>query len=150
MQPSTGFDLARLLGSIEPKAFFRDSWEKQPLAASRNDPAYYQSLFSRRDVDSVIAFTRPRFVDPDNLRPRNFVQGWLPDDEPFAGYYPDLPAVHRAFAQGKTLIIKSMQLRWPSVAALCRNLEAFFGCPVHTNLYLTPPGAGVRRPLRHP
>jgi hypothetical protein len=27
------------------------------------------------------------------------------------------------------------------VATLCRNLEAFFGCPVQTNLYLTPPGA---------
>jgi ribosomal protein L16 Arg81 hydroxylase len=92
-------------------------------------------------VDSVIAFTRPRFVDPDNLRPRNFVQGWQPDDEPFNGYYPDLPAVHRAFGQGKTLIIKAMQQRWPAIAAMCRRLEAFFGCPVHTNLYLTPPGA---------
>ncbi len=135
------FDLAKLLGSIEQEVFFRDFWEKQPLAVARNDPANYSGLFSPHDVDSVIAFTRPRFIDPDNFRPRNFVQGWLPDDEPFAGYYPDLPAVHRAFAQGKTLIIKSVQQRWPAVAAMCRSLEGFFGCPVHTNLYLTPPGA---------
>jgi ribosomal protein L16 Arg81 hydroxylase len=141
MNPSTEFDLATLLGSVEPEAFFRDCWEKQPLAVPRNDPSYYQGLFSRRDVDRVVAFTRPRFIDPDTLRPRNFVQGWLPDDEPFAGYYPDLQAVRRAFAQGKTLIIKAMQHRWPAVALLCRNLEAFFGCHVHTNLYLTPPGA---------
>jgi hypothetical protein len=141
MPQQTEFDLAKLLGSFERETFFRDWWEKQPLAVSRNDPSYYHGLFSPRDVDSVLAFTRPRFVDPDNLRPRNFVQGWLPDDEPFAGYYPELPAVQRAFAQGKTLIIKSMQRRWPAVAAMCRHLEAFFGCPVHTNLYLTPPGA---------
>ncbi len=141
MHPSAEFDLAKLLGSIEPEAFFRDAWEKQPLAVRRNDPDYYDGLFSRRDLDHVIAFTRPRFVDPDQLRPRNFVQGWLPDDELFTGYYPDLPAVHRAFAHGKTLIIKSMQHRWPAVAAMCRNLEAIFGCHVHTNLYLTPPGA---------
>ena len=141
MPQQTEFDLAKLLGSFERETFFRDWWEERPLAVSRNDPSYYHGLFSPRDVDSVLAFTRPRFVDPDNLRPRNFVQGWLPDDEPFAGYYPELPAVQRAFAQGKTLIIKSMQRRWPAVAAMCRNLEAFFGCPVHTNLYLTPPGA---------
>ena len=34
-----------------------------------------------------------------------------------------------------------MQHRWPTIAAMCRNLEGVFGCPVHTNLYLTPPGA---------
>ena len=45
------------------------------------------------------------------------------------------------FAQGKTLLINSMQNRWPAVAAMCRNLEAFFGCPIHTYLLLTPPGA---------
>ncbi len=39
------------------------------------------------------------------------------------------------------MIIKALQRRWPAVGAMCRELEAFFGCPVHTNLYLTPPGA---------
>jgi ribosomal protein L16 Arg81 hydroxylase len=141
MHPFTELDLSKLLGSIEPEAFFRDYWEKHPLAVLRNDPAYYRGLISRGDVDSVIAFTRPRFVDPETLKARNFVQGWLPDDEPFAGYYPDLPAVHRAFAHGKTVIIKAMQHRWPAVAVMCRNLETFFGCPVHANLYLTPPRA---------
>jgi ribosomal protein L16 Arg81 hydroxylase len=140
------FDLPKLLGSIQLETFFRDSWEKQPLAVPRNDPAYYHGLFSRRDVDSVIAFTRPKFLEPDNFKPDgplglNFVRGWLPEDEPVAGYYPDLPDVRRAFAHGKTLIVDAMQHRWPAVATLCRNLEAFFGCPVHTNLYLTPPGA---------
>ncbi len=106
MHPSAEIDLAKLLGSIEPEAFFRDAWEKRHLAVRRNDPDYYHGLFSRSDVDSVIAFTRSRFVDPDRLRPRSFVQGWLPDDEPFTRYYPDLPAVHRAFAHGKTLILQ--------------------------------------------
>ncbi|HEV3006522.1 MAG TPA: cupin domain-containing protein [Pirellulales bacterium] len=35
----------------------------------------------------------------------------------------------------------AMQHRWPAVAELCRNLEAVFHCPVHANLYLTPPGS---------
>ena len=146
MRPPGEFDLTKLLGAIDRETFFRDSWEKQPLAVQRHDPAYYEGLFSLRDVDSVIAFTRPTFLQPEAFKPGgppryNFVQGWLPDDEPFAGYYPDLPDVHRAFALGKTLIIKAMQRRWPTIAAMCRNLERFFGCDVHTNLYLTPPGA---------
>jgi ribosomal protein L16 Arg81 hydroxylase len=139
------FDLAKLLWPIEPETFFRDSWEKQPLAVSRNDPTWYHGLFSRRDVDSVIAYTRPRFLGPDNFKPDgppriNFVRGSLTEHTP-VGYYPDLPDVHRAFAQGKTLVLDAMHHRWLAVAAMCRHLEAFFGCPVQTNLYLTPPGA---------
>jgi hypothetical protein len=140
---SARFDLAKLFGSIEPETFFREVWEKHPLVVPRDDPGYYQGLFSRRDVDSLIAFSRPKFFD--NLKPGppprvNVVRGWLPDEEPFAGHYPDLAKVRRAFAHGKTLLITGMQHRWPAVAAMGRNLEAFFGCPVHTNLYLTPPG----------
>ncbi len=135
------FDLARLLGPDGLENFFRDWWEKRPLAVSRNDANFYSGLFSRSDLDRVIAFTRPRFIDPDHLRPRNFVQGWHPEDETFDGYYPDLPAMHRSYSEGKTVIIKALHKRWPAVATLCRSLEATFGCPVHTNLNLTPPRA---------
>src|SRR5260370_41655893 len=126
MHHPTAFDLAKLLGAIEPETFFRDSWEKQPLAVSRNDPAYYHGLFSRRDVDSVIAFTRPKFLDVGDFKqaappPSNVVRGGHPDDDPSAGYCPELPDFHRAFAQGKTLIINALQHRWPAVAAMNRN-----------------------------
>ncbi len=146
MHHSAEFDLAKLLWPIEPETFFRDSWEKQPLLAPRNDPAYYDGLFTRRDVDSVLAFTRPQFRDPESFKPGvpprpNVIHGWLPDEQPCAGYYPDLPDVHRAFSHGKTLLLNSMQRRWPAVASMCRNLEEFFGCPIHTYLLFTPPGA---------
>src|SRR5438093_1128969 len=140
------FHLANILRPVEPAAFFRDTWEKQPLAIARNDPDYYRDLFTLRDVDAVIAFSRPKFGEPDDFKPdapaaRNFVQGWLADDEAAAGpVYPDVVEVSRAFARGKTVILTAMQHRWGPVAALCRRLEEFFGCPVHTNLYLTPPG----------
>jgi ribosomal protein L16 Arg81 hydroxylase len=142
--PLEPLDLAKLLEPVDLKSFFRDSWERQPLAIARNNPAFYRGLFSRRDVDRLIAFTRPKFFD--NLQsgtlPRsNVVRGWLPDEEPYAGSYPDLREVHRAFTQGKTLLITGMQQRWPTVAALGRALEVHFGCCVHTNLYFTPPGA---------
>ena len=145
MRRSREYDLPGLLGAVEPEAFFRDCWEKRPLAIPRNDPAYYDDLFARRDLDHVMAYTRPQFRDSEVVKPGaprpNFVQGWLPDDEPFKGFYPDLAAAHRAFAKGKTLLINAMQRRWPAVAVMSRHLEAFFGCPIHTYLLLTPPGA---------
>jgi hypothetical protein len=141
MQPDET-DLARLLWPIEPAAFFRDFWEKQPLAVTRNDPGYYGDLFALGDVDSVIAYTRPRFAGFAGPPSGSFVQGRLPDEAvDAAAEYPDAAAVHRAFARGRTVIISAMQLRWQPVAELSRRLELFFGCPVHTNLYLTPPGA---------
>jgi hypothetical protein len=71
---------------------------------------------------------------------KTFVQGCLPD-RPAAPteHYPGIGEVRQSFASGRTVVIRSMQHRWPAVAALCRNLEAVFQCPVHTNLYLTPP-----------
>jgi hypothetical protein len=141
------FDLARLLRPVEPAAFFQNTWERQPLAVARQNPNYYCGLFSLGDVDAVVAFTRPKFLAPadfkkDGAAAPTFVQGLLPNDEQSTvPFYPDIAEVHRAFARGQTVIITAMQNRWAPVAALCRRLEAFFHCPVHTNLYLTPRGA---------
>jgi lysine-specific demethylase/histidyl-hydroxylase NO66 len=145
MSATVGLDLKWLLGSVEPEIFFRDSWEQQPLVVSRSDPEFYRDLFTRRDVDRVIAFTRPLFPESAELKPAgpraSFVRGMLAENESPAGHFADLPELHRAYAHGKTVIINSLERRWPAVAAMNRNLEAFFGCRVHTNLYLTPPGA---------
>jgi hypothetical protein len=144
---ATEFDLARLLCPVDPEAFFRDTWEKRPLAVNRNAPDYYSDLLSPRDVDALIAFSRPKFLDPGDFRPsgppaHNFVQGWLADERPFpVEVYPDVAEVQQAYARGKTVILTALQHRWPAAAALCRGLEAVFGCHVHANLYLTPPGA---------
>ena len=141
------FDLGKILRPVELEEFLRDTWEKKPLHVSRNDPTYYRGLFSLRDLDEVIAFSRPKFLDPGDFKTGGpvshpFVQGWLADDEPRPNaLYPSVADVHQAFLRGKTVILNSTQHRWPAAAALCRSLEGFFGCPVHANMYLTPKGA---------
>ena len=141
------FDLEQLLHPISCDEFFRTFWEQKPLAIHRNDPGYFAGLFSLRDVDDVIAFTRPKFVEPADFLPEppsaaRYVQGWLAEDEPSPPViYPGVSEVHQAFERGKTVILLSMHYRWPAVAALARHLDGFFGCPVHINLYLTPKGA---------
>src|SRR5437899_876399 len=107
------FNLERLLRPLDPGAFFRDTWEKQPLVVRRHDPGYYQGLFTLRDVDDVIAFTRPRFLEPRVFGPQGpaghaYVQGLLPDDErsPEATY-PGIAELRQVFDQGKTVIVNS-------------------------------------------
>jgi ribosomal protein L16 Arg81 hydroxylase len=145
--PETQWDLPKLLAPVDSALFFRDTWEKRPLTIARNDPTYFHSLFSLHDVDPIIAFTRPKFLEPADFKKggptaHSFVQGWLPDDQPLpVPFYPGLAEVHQAYQNGQTVIITAMQHRWSPVAALCRRLEEFFSCPVHTNMYLTPPGA---------
>jgi hypothetical protein len=146
IQMQEPFDLAKILWPVEPEAFFRDTWEQKPLAVQRHDPDYYRDLFGLRDVDQVVAFTRPKFIYPADFRGgaggRRFVQGWLADDEPAATVlYPDVAELQQAFLRGKTVIINAMQHRWPPIADTCRRLDTVFGCLVHANLYLTPKGA---------
>lgn len=140
------FSLRKLLAPVEEDLFFRDYWEKQPLHLARNEAGYYTGLFSGTDIDSIIAFTHPKFADaaftPEAPRQKSFVQGWLaqrPIDE--SASYPGIGELRHFYAQGRTVVIMTMQRRWPTIAQLCRSLESVFHCPVHANLYLTPAGA---------
>lgn len=141
------FDLRKLLAPVEPEMFLRDYWEKQPLHLARKEPGHFGALFSSADVDTVIAFTRPKFVDagafkPEVPRQQSFVQGWLAErNVPESTSFPGIEELKAVYARGKTVVIMTMQQRWPPIALLCRKLESFFHCPVHANLYLTPAGA---------
>ena len=143
----TDFDLQKLLDPVRKEAFFDDYWEKQPLLLSRGAASYYRGLLSTSDVDRVIAFTRPKFVDPTTFGPevprqKSFVQGWLADRQlQESASYPGIAELQRIYAQGKTVVIMTMQQRWQPIALMCRKLESDFHCPVHGNLYMTPKGA---------
>lgn len=145
--PATELDLDRLLAPVGRAAFFEDYWERRPLEIARGDPGYYHGVLTAADLDRVVAFTRPKFLEPDAFAPgppraASYVQGWLADRPAREGsYYPGLAELREVQARGKTIVLMAMQHRWPAVASLCRRLEAVFQCPVHSNLYLTPGGA---------
>jgi ribosomal protein L16 Arg81 hydroxylase len=137
------FDLARLIWPVEPEAFFRDTWEKRPLALARTDRRYYAGLFAPHEVDALIYFTRPRFFGADDPRqPASPVVRGLDADgrSPSNPNEPGLLALRHMQAQGKTILVHSLQERSAAVAALCRSLEMTLCHPVHVNLYLTPRG----------
>jgi ribosomal protein L16 Arg81 hydroxylase len=145
--PHRDFDLSTLLAPVGVETFFHDYWEKQSLHVAGREGNYYADVFTTADMDAVIAFTRPKFAEAaafsgEAPRPKSFVQGWLAERvAPENASYPSIDDLQRVYAQGRTVVIMTMQQRWPALAVLCRRLESVFRCPVHANLYLTPPGA---------
>jgi hypothetical protein len=134
------FDFARLISPIDPASFFRDTWEKKPLVVSRNQPDYYARLFSIRDVDSMIHFTRPRFSGiRAESTPTEALRGNFPHDEHlFFEGENNIAALSNQYTQGKTIFVHKLEQRWKSVATLCRDLEATLHHPVSASMFLTP------------
>ena len=59
-----------------------------------------------------------------------------------------LPSIYAAYGRGCTLLLSSLELRWPSIARICRDVENQMLCHgfplaerVGANAYLTPAGA---------
>jgi hypothetical protein len=138
--------LTDLLSPIDGDMFFRQHWELAPLHVSRDEPQRYGAVFTRGDVDQLIAYTRPRFQNPSAFdgqsagRP-TYLRGVLSGQPAAPQFEPGLADLRAAYDQGQSVVIMSMHHRWPAIARLCRGLEAVFHCPVHANLYLTPPGS---------
>ncbi|HUY33489.1 MAG TPA: cupin domain-containing protein [Pirellulales bacterium] len=145
--PATSLQFKDLLWPTAPEAFFQDSWEKQPWVVARGEEHPYAGLPSIGDVDKIIAFSRPKFVERSAFHPAppgrpTFVRGLLDDPSPDSPEdRPGIAELRQVFDQGKSVVIMAMQHRWPAVAELCRNLEVVFHAPVHANLYLTPGGS---------
>jgi ribosomal protein L16 Arg81 hydroxylase len=135
--------LTELLSPMDCDLFFRDHWERKPLHVVHNNQHRYSSLFTRRDLDQVLTTTRPRFADPvafQDVSPAaaTYIRGVLAGQPATVPFDPGLADMRDAYDRGKSLVVMSMQHRWPAIATFCRGLEAVFHCPVHANLYLTP------------
>lgn len=138
--------LSDLLSPIDGDTFFREHWELEPLHVSRDEPDRYGGMFTRGDVDQLIAYTRPRFQNQSAFegqpsRQPTYLRGVLAGQPAAPQFEPGLADLRAAYDHGQSVVIMSMHHRWPAIAQLCRGLEAVFNCPVHANLYLTPAGS---------
>lgn len=138
--------LTDLLSPFDCDAFFHDHWERAPLHVVRDDPRRYRALFTRGDIDQVLAYSRPRFADAAAFQdsrpaPATYIRGVMAGQPATLPFDPGLADLRDAYDRGKSLVVMSMQHRWPAIANFCRGLEAVFHCPVHANLYLTPAGS---------
>ena len=120
---------------LQPDDFFQKYWEKSPLVISRNASDYYSGLFSLQDLGTLIWSTKPPWGSVQ-LANHNRKEGWVD----YTTQVPSVDRLAKAYAQGDTIVLNDLQLRWKPLALLCRNFEALFNFVTNGNMYLTPKG----------
>lgn len=132
--------LQRLLGGMAEKAFFDEHWGKRGLRILRGDPGFYRNLFTLDDIDRLLFTSRFR---PGEYRVAESAEGidlqWRDTEDPNAT--PPISEFYKQFNAGKSLVLHGLNLRWPAMDLVTRNMERALSCAVTTNVYLTPAGA---------
>jgi ribosomal protein L16 Arg81 hydroxylase len=130
--------LAMLIDPVDAAEFERDYWDRVPLVVQRGVPGYFDDLLTLPDLDRIISATSLRAPDmqvveagqaSDAARilvPRN--------GEPSRG----VEAIYDHYRDGATVVMTSLEDRWPALARLCTVLAHEITATVWANAYLTP------------
>lgn len=124
------------LAPISPEAFFAEYWEKKPLLIQRHDPTYYQFLFSRNELEHILAFARLQPGELELNRNSQPLSGNILNADGTA----NLSQVYKAYEQGYTIVLNHLSMFHEPSTLLYQQLEAVFNHPVGINTYLTPQG----------
>jgi bifunctional lysine-specific demethylase and histidyl-hydroxylase NO66 len=136
--------LRRLVGDVP--SFLAEAFGVAPRFVRGADPRGFADLLSLDDVDRIVGgsgLRAPAFrlIRQGRTLPRSQVTrrariGSRPVDD-----LVDVRAVHRAFAEGATLVLQGLHRSWAPVTRVCRELEFSLTHPAQANAYLTPPVA---------
>lgn len=132
------YTLDDLLEPITLEEFRARYWEKDFLFISRNDPSFYESLFSLQDVDRCIFSRR---TDP---RPALTLAPPSQQGQPARQYRVSevtMDNLYSAFHGGATIRLERLQESWAPIALLVAALEEVLAARLNVNFYLTPPSS---------
>lgn len=115
--------------------FLANYHEKDKLIIDRNDPDYYQGLFSLDEVDTVLDTGRPR---DESLRIVKNQVPLLPTKYQQADGSLNLNQIYTAYADGYTIVINELDRYSYPVKTLCQSLSHELSYAVKANMYLTP------------
>jgi hypothetical protein len=137
-QISTG--LSGLLGNHDVDEFFQAEWEQQPVLIRGAATHLVGTAFTLDQFESLAQAGPANLSVVDGGRARPFVGETAGPSALRHGY--------AAYASGATLVQSELQLRWPPIAGLCRDVELdllgrgfVLTEPVAANAYLTPADA---------
>lgn len=133
--PIEDFDFAKLISPIDLDTFNQEYWEKKPLILHRQVPNYYQELFSKQALDSILFFSRPK---PPELRVVKHQQEVFPDKYIKPDGNLNLNQLYKLYDEGHTLVINGLHQFWLPLTILCRNLQLALNHTVIANCYLSP------------
>ncbi len=140
------FDFAELISPLGPDAFFQEYWERRPLLLQQRGSAYYEPLLSIRDLEDFISQGDARYpairlaTGGAFFAPEAYTRDVKYGDEVFRGM-PDVEKIFTEYSMGATVTLPALHLALPALGRLCAQLQAQLDHSVHTNAYLTPPGA---------
>jgi len=123
--------LASLLAPVSEAEFRERYWERKPVVVRRDNPDYYDNLFTLADFDDAITRS-PDYVKLANAETKK-------NKSYTATSALGLEAILNDMRSGGTLILDQLHHRDPKLNLLCRALAPEFGHRFQTNLYLTPP-----------
>jgi ribosomal protein L16 Arg81 hydroxylase len=125
--------LASLIAPASEDEFRARCWETKPLIVHRNDPDYYDDLFTLQDFDDALMRGSAHARVANDLSRQQLAQH-------VGGTTPALDALFSGMQNGFTLVLDQLHSRDPKLGLLCRSLAPEFGHQLATNVYLTPPG----------
>lgn len=138
IRPPGEIRFADLLDPVPPERFLTEHWERRHLFLHRQDPSWYEGLFSFADVDRWMVASQSNPAELLLLVPppgsgRTTERKRLRDVAP--------AQLYNAFASGHTIVLEGIQKTWPPVARLAATLGEALSARVRVNLYMTPAGA---------
>jgi hypothetical protein len=128
-----------LLAPISVETFFSQHWERAPLHIKRNDPTYFDGIFSKAILDRCL---RERPLEYKfNINVCQCIDGVKVDQNGDTEAPVDPDYIQARYKAGSTLQALHPQQYTPAVWKINSALEDTFGALVGANCYLTPPGS---------
>jgi len=139
-------DFDQLIAPIGAETFFGEHWERKPLLLQQRGSHYYQPLVSIQDLEDFISSGGARYPAVRLAKgggffpPEAYTRDVRYGDEVLLGV-PDIEKVLAEYSTGATVTLPALHLSLPALGRLCAQMQAELEHSVHTNAYLTPPGA---------
>lgn len=128
-------DFSGLIDPIGTKDFEKNHWESQVLHIQRGNPEFFSSLFSIKDLDYLLEYTRPR---GSSIRVVKNQQPMNPTVFENQDGSLNLNQLYTAYADGNTIVVNEIQRFWDPIKNLVESIRQYMGHHVVANLYLTP------------
>jgi hypothetical protein len=126
---------ADLIHPLSEERFFAEYWEKKPFVSTGRPEDFFIPLFSIRDMDRFIHYTRPRSGFLDLVTSEGFVTDNYLNSDGTA----NVNLVREGYLKGSTVILGGLEQNWEPLVFFAGTLEARLSHPVAMAVYLTPP-----------
>ena len=124
--------------AISCESFLREYWERKPLL-SRPGAAWTQSVMRLGDIPKMVGTWPVKFMKNHataSLHKPN--SGFLADDRWKRGDEVPTDIIDVAMEEQRTLVMHNLEVYWPTVGTLIRNVVRFFHAYTQVNVYISP------------